>query len=555
MISGCWQVHLALLAASFQCGSIARKERFAFISQRQRVRQRFSFAVFSTEQKASHLGSISSEDEVGSSKGNIEFRTDLELGLIRRNLDNEFEKPSNGGVKVDMLGPEISYEIPTKAAIYNTTKHPTKFYSSEQIRQIKQHVNIVQVIDDYANLPQFTVTSSFHGEESAKCLCPFHDDKHPSLSIDNARKIYKCFACDAGGDVINFLCLYPAESSMSFREAIQYLVDNYCSPEFLYELGLPEGKSNTTNNVSRQKQFPNFDDFDNHEDLQQLRNKFYLMNAAAASYYFKVLSQSPSATKARGYMMNRGLSPKTVRRVCIGFAPDVYFDRSKGAYSIQNVPNGSLVQLLQMEGFKPKEIVDSGLATIKKRKREEMNQQHIKESINHSESGSRTKLGPSPNSLEYADLIDRFRNRIVIPIWDASGAQVLGFGGRVIEDLQEFGDAETFDDNNANEDHTDSNIKDYVPAKYLNSPESIIFKKKSILFGLHEASKSILDQDTLECIAEKDRTIFLVEGYMDALSMNNVGINNVVSSMGTAVSLDQLRLAAEAVTANQTLSG
>ncbi|WP_291855838.1 DNA primase [Marinilabilia sp.] len=104
--------------------------------------------------------------------------------------------------------------------------------------------------------------------------------------------------------------------------------------------------------------------------------------------------------------------------------------------------------------------------------------------------------------------VDRFRGRVIFPIHSLAG-KVIGFGGRVLRT-----DAKT--------------------AKYLNSPESEIYHKSRVLYGMYQARQDIARQD--RCI--------LVEGYTDVLSFHQAGINNVVASSGTALTTDQIRLIA-----------
>jgi DNA primase len=101
---------------------------------------------------------------------------------------------------------------------------------------------------------------------------------------------------------------------------------------------------------------------------------------------------------------------------------------------------------------------------------------------------------------------DRFSGRVIFPIHSLSG-QILGFGGRILK-------------------------KDEKTAKYLNSPESEIYHKSHILYGLFFAKQEINKLD--KC--------FLVEGYTDVISMHQAGITNVVSSSGTALTIEQIRL-------------
>ncbi|SHM97159.1 DNA primase [Polaribacter sp. KT 15] len=101
---------------------------------------------------------------------------------------------------------------------------------------------------------------------------------------------------------------------------------------------------------------------------------------------------------------------------------------------------------------------------------------------------------------------DRFKGRVMFPIHSMSG-RILGFGGRIL-------------------------TADKKAAKYLNSPESDIYHKSKILYGLYQAKKEIAKQDNC----------YLVEGYTDVISFHQSGVENVVASSGTALTPDQIRL-------------
>lgn len=101
---------------------------------------------------------------------------------------------------------------------------------------------------------------------------------------------------------------------------------------------------------------------------------------------------------------------------------------------------------------------------------------------------------------------DRFKSRVMFPIQSMSG-RILGFGGRIL-------------------------TNDKKAAKYLNSPESEIYHKSKVLYGIFQAKQSIA----------KLNNCFLVEGYTDVIQFNQSGIENVVSSSGTALTPDQIRL-------------
>ncbi|MDA8714672.1 DNA primase [Flavobacteriales bacterium] len=116
-----------------------------------------------------------------------------------------------------------------------------------------------------------------------------------------------------------------------------------------------------------------------------------------------------------------------------------------------------------------------------------------------------TKLGLI-KSKENSDQFDFFRGRVMFPIHSLTG-RVLGFGGRTLR-------------------------KDKKTAKYFNSPESPIYHKSDVLYGIYFARKDMMNQDNC----------YLVEGYTDVISMHQSGIENVVSSSGTALTNGQIRL-------------
>ncbi len=110
------------------------------------------------------------------------------------------------------------------------------------------------------------------------------------------------------------------------------------------------------------------------------------------------------------------------------------------------------------------------------------------------------------NEQATARTFDRFKGRVMFPIHSMSG-RVLGFGGRIL-------------------------TQDKKAAKYLNSPESDIYNKSKVLYGIYMAKQAIAKQDNC----------YLVEGYTDVIQMHQSGIQNVVSSSGTALTSDQIRL-------------
>ncbi len=181
---------------------------------------------------------------------------------------------------------------------------------------------------------------------------------------------------------------------------------------------------------------------------EELKAKVYKVNTFAAEYYHKKLYE-PSSKAAQQYIKQRKLNNEILENFKIGFSGN--FDE--------------LYQALKKEGFKEEEILESGL-------------------VNKNDKGM---------------YIDRYRNRLMIPILDERN-RVIAFGGRVLDDSK---------------------------PKYINSPENIVYSKGRHLFGLNVAKKG----DT--------KKLLIVEGYMDVISLHQRGITNVVAALGTALTTQQ----------------
>lgn len=187
------------------------------------------------------------------------------------------------------------------------------------------------------------------------------------------------------------------------------------------------------------------------ERLEKLRG---LLNEAA-TFFQKKLKAGASSQHARDYVARRGINAETVELFRLGYAPGNWDDA---------------VDHLRLLGYSQEEIVEAGVAVT-------------------SDSG-RT--------------YDRFRNRLVIPIFDERG-RIIGFGARAL----------------AAEDNP----------KYLNSPQTPLFDKSATLFGLHLARRAIREGEVA----------VIVEGYMDAIQAHQSGFSNVVAQMGTALTRPQLK--------------
>jgi len=203
------------------------------------------------------------------------------------------------------------------------------------------------------------------------------------------------------------------------------------------------------------------------------RQRLYQINEAAALYFHNLLLDSPAGEKARSYLIGRGFSPKTIADFQLGFSPNSW---------------EGLKQYLMDRGYTESELLTAGL-------------------ILHSKSEG-----------EAGKTHDRFRNKLMFPIWDARG-HITGFGARVLDPSAEG-----------------------LP-KYINSPQTPIFDKSGSLYGINLATAAIRQQELA----------VIVEGYMDVITAHQNGFPNVVASMGTSVTEKQVS-ALKRLTKNITLA-
>lgn len=188
----------------------------------------------------------------------------------------------------------------------------------------------------------------------------------------------------------------------------------------------------------------------NKDEKERLRDCL----TAAVDFYAKQLAASASTKE---YLKKRGVTDEEIATFGLGFAPDSF---------------DTTYTYLLKAGFSRKEIQTAGLGIQK-----DMNEEKI---------------------------YDRFRNRLMFPIYDNQG-RIAGFGGRTL----------------GNDD-----------AKYLNTSDSPLYHKSSVLYGFHHAMKAMRDS----------KRVILVEGYFDVLACHRVGIHEVVATCGTAMTEDHARL-------------
>jgi DNA primase len=226
---------------------------------------------------------------------------------------------------------------------------------------------------------------------------------------------------------------------------------------------------------------------DEEKKLETERESLYVVDAFAQKYFTDILYNSNEGKSiGLSYFKERGLSDEIIQRFQLGYAPEgrtVFTDAATKA------------------GYNLDYLVKAGL-TIRV---EDNSQEESPKTQDPSSKPQEDSQQPEAKSQKPARHYDRFAGRVMFPIHNVTG-RVIGFGGRALR-------------------------KD-VKAKYVNSPESEIYHKSNVLYGMNVARKQISVEDNC----------FLVEGYMDVISMHLSGIENVVASSGTSLTVEQVRL-------------
>ncbi len=278
------------------------------------------------------------------------------------------------------------------------------------VAQIKESIDIVQLIGEFTSLKRKGV--NYLG------LCPFHNEKTPSFTVNPAKGSYKCFGCDKGGGAINFIMDHE---KFTYPEALSFIANRNNIP---FEVSGEEFKSNK--NIYSLLSFAQ----------QFFQQEYHVIDNPAVAY-----------------ALSRGIENNQ----------EFYQGYARGGKLLSSAALNA--------GYTQEQLTEAGL------------------------------LGQSAKGY-----YDYFIDRLVFPYFDLMG-RVIGFTGRNLLEDSQF-------------------------PKYFNSPETPLFKKGKVLFGIHQAKNAIVHED--ECI--------LVEGQIDVISLHQSGIQNVVCSSGTALSADQVKL-------------
>ena len=191
--------------------------------------------------------------------------------------------------------------------------------SSESLERVKQAADIVEVISAHTDLRR--QGARYTG------LCPFHDERTPSFSVEPQEKLYHCFGCGVGGDVIKFV---EEKEGLGFAEAVEVLADRY---------GVE---------LEREQEDPRA------EARRQRRRRLEQLLERAAAFYDSYLWESTEAGKARDYLAGRGLREEALRAFGVGFAPSAW-DKilvrgQQAGFSVDELRGVGLVQRGQRGG-------------------------------------------------------------------------------------------------------------------------------------------------------------------------------------------------------------
>lgn len=289
------------------------------------------------------------------------------------------------------------------------------------VEKIKNTADIVEVVSDYVHLVRRG--ASYMG------LCPFHNERTPSFSVNKQRNFCYCFSCKKGGSPVNFIM---EKEGLSYHEALLHLARKY---------GIEVVEKELT---------------DEERARQSAREAMFVANEWAMR---KMEADMTDTDEGRDiglqYFTERGVTDPAIKAFHLGYALD---------------RGNSLTEAARKSGFNLDVLKALGL------------------------------IGTSQKGNEY----DRFHGRVIFPILNPAG-KVIAFGGR--------------------------DLKGGL-AKYINSPESELYKKSNELYGIFQAKSSIVSEN--KC--------FLVEGYMDVIGMWQSGMKNVVASSGTALTDGQIAM-------------
>ncbi|MEG0196524.1 MAG: CHC2 zinc finger domain-containing protein [Acinetobacter sp.] len=352
---------------------------------------------------------------------------------------------------------------------------------------IPQHT-IDQILDrtDIVDLIGQRVKLKKTGRTYSGC-CPFHQEKSPSFHVYRDKQYFHCFGCQANGNAIRFLMdidgrnFVDVMKDLSSQTGIELPKDNQDSKRLSYKREIKKPVSVQAVPaaiVAEQQPAPNvaFSSNDPFEEFQSdaySEQHFNHNDPFAAFEQFDPIDQN---TVQDGNLYD------LLENIALYYAQQLPHSQTAQQYFKQRGLSAETIQYWRL-GYAPEDW------------------QHLEKAFPYDIEGLR-QLGLIRTSDKGRDF-DLLRDRVIFPIRDSKG-RVVGFGGRA--------------------------LNDEIKPKYINSPDSEVFHKNQLLYGLYEGRK------------QKAHDWLMVEGYMDVIALQQYGIYGAVATLGTASNTEHLNI-------------
>ena len=356
---------------------------------------------------------------------------------------------------------------------------------------IPQHT-IDQILDrtDIVDLIGQRVKLKKTGRTYSGC-CPFHQEKSPSFHVYRDKQYYHCFGCQANGNAIRFLMdidnrnFVDVMKDLSSQAGIELPKDNFDNKKISYKREAPKPKTEIKKS-----------------EISKIRNQ--TENSVATNNSQQNPPSMPSMEVDPFEAFSQYPDPEN-------------FDPTQFNQAYEQIPqDGNLYDLLEnIAQFYEKQLPNSKIA-----------QNYFKHRGLSAETIQYWRLGYAPEDWQHLEKafpqdveglkllglirtsdsgrdFDLLRERVIFPIRDSKG-RVVGFGGRA--------------------------LNDEIKPKYINSPDSEVFHKNQLLYGLYEGRK------------DRAQNWLMVEGYMDVIALQQNGISGATATLGTASNADHLNI-------------
>lgn len=352
---------------------------------------------------------------------------------------------------------------------------------------IPQHT-IDQILDrtDIVDLIGQRVKLKKTGRTYSGC-CPFHQEKSPSFHVYRDKQYFHCFGCQANGNAIRFLMdidgrnFVDVMKDLSSQTGIELPKDNQDSKRLSYKREIKKPVSIQVAPVAivtEQQPAPNVA-FSSNDPFEEFQNDAYTEQHFNHNDPFAAFEQFDPIDQNT---VQDGNLYDLLENIALYYAQQLPHSQTAQQYFKQRGLSAETIQYWRL-GYAPEDW------------------QHLEKAFPYDIEGLR-QLGLIRTSDKGRDF-DLLRDRVIFPIRDPKG-RVVGFGGRA--------------------------LNDEIKPKYINSPDSEVFHKNQLLYGLYEGRK------------QKAHDWLMVEGYMDVIALQQYGIYGAVATLGTASNTEHLNI-------------